>query len=311
MNGDLQVLEAVPMEKIQLNSHFNNFINYLDTSEKTAKNYTRVLRQLFLYFKENNIVQPSRADILKYKEYLMKTKKANTVQMYLTVTRQFFKWLEFQGIYKDITKNIKSVKVSKEHKKDYLTVRQIKEILEAIDKEDKQGLRDFTIISLMSTTALRTIEIARADTTDIRTLGENTVLFVQGKGKTEKNDYVIIPKQIEKLLYSYMKKLNLSTTEQKPLFPSLSNKNRLERLTTRSISRIVKNRFVASGYDSDRLTAHRLRHTAITLALLQNVDIVEVKEFARHSNINTTMIYNHSIEKSKNKCSSVISDVLF
>lgn len=301
-------LAAISTQREITQDLFKSFIDFLDTSDKTAVIYTRVLRQFFIYLQDNNIMNPKRSDILEYKRQLSTTKAASTVQLYMTVARQFFKWADTQGIYKDITKNIKGVKVSKEHKKDYLTVEQIKDILANIDISTDKGLRDYTIITLMTTTALRTIEVSRANVEDLRVSGENTVLYIQGKGKTEKNDYVIIPSDLLKLLYNYINKMGLKPGE--PIFTSLSNNNNKERLTTRSISRLVKDRFISAGYNSDRLTAHSLRHTAITLALLQNMDIVEVKEFARHSNINTTMIYNHSIEKSKNKCSAAITNII-
>ena len=49
----------------------------------------------------------------------------------------------------------------------------------------------------------------------------------------------------------------------------------------------------------------------ITLALIAGKDITEVQQFARHSNINTTMIYNHSLEKAKNSCGEAIAKAIF
>ena len=102
---------------------------------------------------------------------------------------------------------------------------------------------------------------------------------------------------------------NIDDTQ--PLFTSVSNNNRGKRLTTRSVSGTVKTIMQEAGYDSERLTAHSLRHTAVTLSLLAGNDITEVQQFARHSNISTTMIYNHALEKAKNQCSNSISNELF
>ena len=43
-----------------------------------------------------------------------------------------------------------------------------------------------------------------------------------------------------------------------------------------------------------------MRHTAITQMLLNGATLEEAKQVARHSNINTTLIYNHAIERAKN-----------
>lgn len=78
--------------------------------------------------------------------------------------------------------------------------------------------------------------------------------------------------------------------------------------TTEFNKRIPKQK---AGYDTPRLTAHSMRHTAVTLSLLAGKDITEVQQFARHESINTTMIYNHALDKEKNGCSEAISSSIF
>ena len=96
-----------------------------------------------------------------------------------------------------------------------------------------------------------------------------------------------------------------------PLFASTSNNSKGRRMTTRSVSGIVKDRLVAAGYDSSRLTAHSLRHTAVTLSLLGGEDLQRVQQFARHSNLATTMIYAHNLDRAKNKCEATIANAIF
>ena len=73
----------------------------------------------------------------------------------------------------------------------------------------------------------------------------------------------------------------------------------------------MKARLCGAGYDSNKLTAHSLRHTAVTLSLLAGRDLAEVQQFARHASISTTMIYNHAIDKAKNGCSEAITAAIF
>ena len=95
------------------------------------------------------------------------------------------------------------------------------------------------------------------------------------------------------------------------LFVSTSNNNKGQRLTTRSISGIVKKRLKAAGYTSNRLTAHSLRHTAGTLNLMNGGTLEETQQLLRHSNINTTMIYLHHLERENNQSEKRIADALF
>jgi integrase/recombinase XerC len=82
-------------------------------------------------------------------------------------------------------------------------------------------------------------------------------------------------------------------------------------MTTRSISRTVKQRLQQIGLDSDRLTAHSLRHTAATLNLLNGASIEETQQLLGHSNINTTLIYAHALERASNNSESRIAGAIF
>lgn len=290
---------------------FNRFIKYIDVTPKTIETYSKALRQLFKYFLTRGIRQPQREDILAFKEELkLRGLKPTTVQNYISATKVFFSWTAQEGYYPNIAEKVKGAKIDREHKKDYLTSGQVKEILSAVDTSSLKGKRNYALLSLMVTGGLRTIEVVRANIADIGVIGNNTVLYIQGKGKEEKTDYIKITPQVEKALRSYLKERG-ATEESEPLFTSTSNNNNGQRMTTRAISGLVKESFRKAGYDNTRLTAHSLRHTAVTLSLLAGKDVTEVQQFARHANITTTMIYNHALEKSKNGCGEAIANSIF
>lgn len=68
-------------------------------------------------------------------------------------------------------------------------------------------------------------------------------------------------------------------------------------MTTRSVSRIVKDALRDEGISSARLTAHSLRHTAVTFALLGGASVQQAQAMARHASISTTMIYAHNLDR--------------
>ena len=292
---------------------FTAFVNYLDAKEKTIATYTRAVRQFATYLKDNEITQPTQQDVRAYREQIKAGHKPATVQAYIFAVRRFFEFTESAGLYPNVAGKIKGAKIDRSPKKDYLTSEQAKKVLASIDRHTIQGARDYAILLLMITCGLRDIEVSRANIEDIRTAGNNSVLYIQGKGKDEKNDYVILPAQTEAAMRAYLlkaKKTRCNTGT--PLFTSLSHNSKDARLTTRSISGIVKSTLRANGYDSEQLTAHSLRHTAITLALIANGgNIQEAQEFARHANISTTQIYAHNLDKSKNSCSRLVASSLF
>ena len=290
---------------------FARFVGFIDAKPKTVETYTRAIRQLFAFFAARGITQPTREDILSYRDELKASgHKPTTVQNYITAARLFFQWLEQERIYPNIAAHIKGAKLDKEHKKDYLTSRQVKTILGKVDRSSLQGLRDYAVLALMITGGLRTIEVSRADVGDLRAAGDNTVLYIQGKGRDEKTEYVKIDAKVEEALRDYLKARG-SAAQTEPLFASLSNNSKGQRMSTRSISGIVKSHLQAAGFDSEKLTAHSLRHTAVTLSLLAGKNLAEVQQFARHANIATTQIYNHALDKAKNGCSEAIAKAIF
>lgn len=294
--------------------YISKFLIYADVSEKSAEVYTRQLKQYFKYLSDNAVEQPTRETIVNYKNYLLQEHKPTTTQNYLTAVKLFYKWAAQMGLYANICDGVKSCKVSREHKKDCLTTSQIQDILEVgttAAADDEQALRNQAIFLLMVTCGFRTIEVSRANIEDIRSVGNNTVLYIQGKGRTGKDEYITLPPQTEHIIRRYLAKRG-ATDHTEPLFISTSNhKNSGGRMTTRSISGLIKKKLSDAGYNSDRLTAHSLRHTAVTLALLSGQPIDAVQQFARHANINTTMIYNHSIDIANNQCSNAIAQSLF
>lgn len=304
-NGSVTVVQHVNADLM------DRFIAYLDASPKTVETYTRAVRQLINYFSFNGIIRPQREDVIAFREELKTSGlKPTTIQNYITAAKIFFRWTEQEGLYPNVADKLKGAKLDRDHKKDYLTSGQVKSVLESVERDSEQGLRDFAILTLMVTGGLRTIEVSRADIGDLRTAGDSTVLYLQGKGRAEKTEYIKIAAPVEKAIRAYLKAKG-PVNEDAPLFSSLSNNSKGERLSTRTVSGIVKTRLQGAGYDSSRLTAHSLRHTAVTLSLLAGRDIAEVQQFARHANITTTMIYNHALDKAKNGCSEAISSAIF
>lgn len=287
-----------------------SFLSFLDVRPKTLETYTRALRPFFSYLQQQNISQPARRHILAYRDSLRATHKPATVQSYLSAVRLFFRWTHSEGHYPNIAEHVKCPSIGKEHKKDHLTPEQVRAVLTSIDRETPRGLRDYALLSLMVCAGLRAIEVVRADADDLRALGNHTVLYIQGKGREEKTDYVKVPAPVEEALRAYLRARG-ACGENQPLFVGLSNNHGGERMTTRAVSGIVKARLADAGFCSDRLTAHSLRHTAVTLSLLGGATLQQAQQFARHANMSTTLVYAHNLERMENPCEQVVANAIF
>ena len=289
---------------------FSRWTSFIDASPKTVDTYSKNIKRFFVYLAENGITQPQREDIVAYRDYLKEDHKPTTVQGYLAAVKLFFQWTEQERLYPNVAQRVKGAKLDNEHKKDYLTTKQVNKLLGAVDRDSLKGLRDYAILSVMVTTGLREISIVNANIGDIRTAGDATALFYKGKGHEEKATYVKLAEPVEEAVRAYLKARG-ETDPEAPLFSSIANRNNGERMTTRSVSRIAKTRLIDVGLESDRLTGHSLRHTAATLNLLNGGTVEETQQLLDHSNINTTLIYSHALERAKNNSEERIAKAIF
>lgn len=290
---------------------FEKFVQFVDASPKTVATYAYALKQFSTWLSRNHFLCPTRQDILSYRDELKEKCRPSTVQSYMAAVRLFFRWTGEEGIYPNVAEHVKGAKVDRSPKKDYLTAQQVQDVLTAAQQCDgERGARNYAILALAFCCGLRTIELSRADVEDMRPRGEKTVLYVQGKGQEEKSRFLPVPKPAERAVRTYLQARG-NASGKSPLFLATANNCKGQRLSTRTISHILKSAMQAAGYDSERLTAHSTRHTAVTLALEAGESLQQVQEFARHTNVSTTEIYAHNLEREYNPCADAIAEQIF
>lgn len=299
-----ELVKTEPAEVLPLEvSIWDAFLMELDASERTRDSYRKALRVFtsWLTAQEVEPLQATAYTIKQYKESLRASYKAATVNAYLTAVRSFYTWTESRRVYPNVARGIKGERVNSRSSKEALTKEQAERLLvEPQEPEDVASLRDYAIVNLMTRRGLRTCEVARADVGDIRQVNGKAVLYVQGKGYSSKGEFVVLGEECLKPITDYLTARG-SAEDTEPLFTAVSNHNGGGRLSTRSVSRIAKQSMSAAGISSPRLTAHSLRHTAVTFALLGGASVQEVQAMARHADISTTMIYAHNIERAEAK----------
>ncbi|MBT9670470.1 tyrosine-type recombinase/integrase [Secundilactobacillus kimchicus] len=301
------------LREFQFNTDwYAQFIDYLDvSSEESETTYIKSLKQFFNYLRLAGVVNPTRNDIVNYRKYLTdKQDQPTTIQTYLSVVKLFFRWTYISGLYPNVADHVKGAKIDADHKRDFLTVDQVKHLLAVMPRETVANKRDYAAVLLMITAGLRTIELHRARYGDIGMVDGNMVLWVQGKGRSDKAQYVKLSTHVYNAIMEYLRFRGKISPIQ-PLFASVSNNSYGQPLTTRSISHLSKQAMKRAGYNSPRLTAHSFRHTAATLNLLNGGSLEETQQLLRHKSITTTMIYNHELTRAKNQSEQRVDSAIF
>ena len=287
--------------EFEIKNYVGNFLDYIDVSKKTSETYKIALKQFCGYLYVNNIKNPTREEIIEYREYLKTYLKPNTVNSYLIAIRNLYSFLEYEGITKNVTKNIKSINIGEEHKKNALTQEQCKEVL-----ENAKNIREKIIFLLGVVCGLRANEMVNIKLEDFKIKDDKICLYVLGKARDYKQDFVVIPNDLFDLIKEYIDKYKIENY----LFVSNSNHNHNGKITTKTIRYIVKEMFKRIGLDSEEYSLHSCRHTFATLSIKNGMDIREVSQALRHKSLQTTTIYLHDLEKINNKCSNSISNIL-
>lgn len=301
----------VPAAAPALEELVDHFVKAQDVAPSSRATYRRELRQFCLWLQDTGRATRmdtlTRQDILAYKDHLEKAGKSSyTVSGYLVAVRRLFAWLESEKVYPDVARGVKGAKKARGYRKDCLTPEELRLVLDSIDRSTLEGLRDYALVNLLARTGLRTIEVSRAELGDHRKESGEPVLWIQGKGRDTKDDFVLLVPETLKPLRKYLKARG-PLTQYAPLFCSLSAKNYGEPLTTRSISRIAKNALLRAGLDSDRLTAHSFRHTAVTLAIKGGASLEQAQAMARHTDPRTTQVYFHNVARVESGAERCIS----
>lgn len=273
------------------------FINSQDIAESSRSLYRRTLCQFFGWVERKGyaLSDLARPQLIEFKDDLTQEgKSALTIGSYLTSVRRFYEWTEAEKIYPNVAKSIKTPHRKQQFRKQPLLPDQATSLIESV--RTSGSLRDYAIVNLLLRTGLRTIEVVRANVGDLTIKGGQRVLLIQGKGRTEKDNFVVLTEKAYRPIAEYLA-LRGKTSDQDPLFTSTSNNNRGERMTTRTISYIAKESLKSIGLSDKQYTAHSLRHTTGVSILRAGGSLRDAQLTLRHANPATTQIYVSTIDE--------------
>lgn len=264
-------------------------IDAMDASDTTKEQYRRELRHFIEWLEGRSLYINTLIDwknSLKARTDLSTGTKAK----YLACARTFLRELHrLQIIPLDLTKGVKSFKVSKAHKRQPITEKEM-ESLYAFLRSPIVDKRAKVLVGLMFYQGCRRVELYRLNVEDFDKATQT--LKVLGKGCDDYETVNLHP-QMTNILSDYINYFNLKSG---PLFPS-SHKNS-ERLSSNALWRIGMATNKKIGISSDK-NLHAYRKTFTTKLIQSGMNLLEVQGYTRHRTIAMLQIYYNKLEQQK------------
>ncbi len=277
---------------------FEKFLrNIKNLSNNSISAYRNDL-DVFTKFIQKDIKEVSYKDIEEFiYEQRLNGFSSNTIIRRIATLRNFFKFMLQRGyIDHDPTAMIQKIKKTKPLPK-FLTENEIERLFASIDRNTKNGFRDYVMLSLMLMTGIRVSELLNLRVSDIDF--KNSYITIR-MGKGRKDRIVPLNDDVKKLLESYIK-------ETKPHNGLFDNDNSPK--SRRGVLYVVQ-KYCKKANIEKKVTPHTFRHTFATLLLKKGENIRLVQSLLGHSNISTTAIYLHIVDKEKTKAVQSLNGIV-
>ncbi|MCU0104176.1 site-specific integrase [Acholeplasma vituli] len=274
-----------------------------DITQGTYDLFKTTLNQYVNYLKEHQIIYPKTSDVVDFLEW--KKSEGCSVRWtnhQITTLKNFYQYLRLNqqrlglsDVYAfDLMQPIKREPIDHNVFKPTLSKEEAKQLLSYLKnrRQTKSEYRDYAIVYLMLTTGVRSIEVRRAKRKDLKRVKDQLVLYIQGKGRTSADAYVKIPKGLEEAINDY---LSLRVDTNPFLFIGHSRHQTTPYLSRSFVIKMFKQLMKDAGLEESKVTAHGLRHTAATMNLQRGASLESTRQFLRHEDVSTTLIYAHHV----------------
>lgn len=278
-----------------------DFLEYLEVeqnrSQKTIENYDHYLTRLLDFAGDISIKDITPDLVRRWRLWLnrlgtnISEELQKTTQNYhLIALRSFLKYCAKRDIAAMPPDKIELAKTQRKQVT-FLNVEEVERLFAQADVNKLNGLRDRAILELLFTSGLRISELVNLNRDHINL--KRREFMVRGKG--QKDRPIFISQESANWLDEYLKNRQDNIPA---LFiryggtKSTSNSNNYQRLTARSIQRMIS-RYAKLAGITKHVSPHTMRHSFATDLLMNGSDLRSVQALLGHSNIATTQIYTH------------------
>ena len=182
-----------------------------------------------------------------------------------------------------------------------------KRVLGGIDRTSLKGIRDYALMMLLWSNALRRSEVSKANISDFDPVTKTLKIF--GKGRGNNAETVSLGIGTVTAIESWLSARGEHQPD-KALFVSVNPGYKDGRLCTQSIYDIVSDRCQSAGI-TKVMSPHRVRHSSITAALeATGGDVRRVQKLSRHSSLNTLLIYDDNRKNHQGEVTDLLDSLI-
>ena len=182
-----------------------------------------------------------------------------------------------------------------------------KRVLEGIDRGSLKGIRDYALLLLLWSNALRRSEVSKANIGDFDQKSKTLRIF--GKGRGNNSEIVSLGTGTVTAIMAWLSARGEHDPD-KALFVSVNAGYKDGRLCTQAIYNIVSDRCQAAGI-TKVMSPHRIRHSSITAALeATGGDVRRVQKLSRHSSLNTLLIYDDNRKNHQGEVTDLLDSLV-
>lgn len=246
--------------------------------------------------------------VSRYKgELVTKGLKSATINRRLAAIKSLVSFSYNCGHCDFMLESVKGEKMSSYRDTSGVDSETFKQVLSAIDRGTLKGIRDYALLILLWSNALRRSEVSKANISDFDQKSKTLRIF--GKGKGNNAETVSLGSGTVMAIEAWLEARGEHQPD-KALFCSVNIGYRDGRLCTQAIYDIVKSRCQAAGI-SKVMSPHRIRHSSITAALeATNGDVRRVQKLSRHSSLNTLLIYDDNRKNHQGEVTDILDGLV-
>ena len=261
-------------------------------SQHTAVAYEKDIEMfekfLLREFSESKLSNANYSQIRSWIVKLVNTNITNrTINRKVSSLNSYYKFLlKIQSIeFNPLTKH-KALKVSRKLQIPFSET-EITSVLNLIETDSFEGLRDKLIVELFYSTGMRRIELVNLQLSDVdSSQGQLKVL-----GKRDKERYIPLLSTVLRTYQAYL--IERSNLKEVQNSKSLLLTKKGFKIYEKLVYRVIANYFDTIS-SKVKKSPHILRHSFATHLLNNGADLNSVKELLGHSSLAATQVYTHN-----------------